>query len=223
MSPLLIAGLGNPGREHEGSRHNAGFLVVDELCAKSGSTFRAKFSGRVAKAELEGRDVVLLEPETYMNDSGRSVQAAAAFYQVASSDVIVVHDEMDLPLGEVRIKVGGGDAGHNGLCSVVSCLGTADFVRVRVGIGRPPASFGGDKRDWVLSRFDAAERAVLGDAIGRAVTATLRIAEKGAARAMNEINARPKPVGTGGSPPTGPGVVSASSVTSEIGDRSAWC
>jgi peptidyl-tRNA hydrolase, PTH1 family len=222
MSPLLIAGLGNPGREHEGSRHNAGFLVVDELCAKGGGAWRAKFSGRVAKVQIEGRDAVLLEPETYMNDSGRSVQAAAAFFQIASLDVVVVHDEMDLPFGEVRIKVGGGDAGHNGVSSVASCLGTAEFVRVRVGIGRPPASFGGDKRDWALSRFDATERALLGDAIAKAVAATRCIAEKGAARAMNEINARPKPVGTGGGPPAGSGNVSASSGTSEIGVHSAW-
>jgi peptidyl-tRNA hydrolase, PTH1 family len=223
MSPFLIAGLGNPGREHEGQRHNAGFMVVNELCVKGGGSWRAKFSGRVARVVLDGRDAILLEPETYMNDSGRSVQMAAAFFQIESSDVVVVHDEMDLPLGEVRIKVGGGDAGHNGLCSVVACLGTEDFVRVRVGIGRPPAAFRGDKRDWVLSRFDAAERSLLGDAIAKAVLATLRIADKGVARAMNEINARPKPVGTGGGPPSGTGNVSASSGTSEIGVHSAWC
>ncbi len=151
---LLVAGLGNPGREHERDRHNVGWMVVDELASRHSGTFRAKFSGRVAELRIDGRRVALLAPETYMNDSGRSVGAAARFFKVDPPDLLVVHDEVDLELGQLQLRVGGGLAGHNGLRSITQTLGTQEFARLRVGVGRPGR---GDRRtiaDFVLSPFE---------------------------------------------------------------------
>src|SRR5580704_7650138 len=141
----LIVGLGNPGREYAGNRHNAGFLVVEELRRLGGlADFREKFSGVWTKGDLFGKPVALLEPMTFMNLSGDSVQPAMAFLKVPPSEVIVVHDELDLAWKDVRVKVGGGHAGHNGLRSIIQRLGTPDFLRVRVGVGKPGAGFKGD-------------------------------------------------------------------------------
>jgi len=192
-SPLLVVGLGNPGRQYASTRHNVGWMVLDELAsAYSAESFRKKFSGEYAKAIVEGRTAYLLRPETYMNESGRSVQPAAAFFDVEPSNVIALHDELDLPFGEVRVKVGGGHAGHNGLRSIIRHLGTPDFVRVRIGIGRPPAGFRGEVADYVLSSFDTSERAELPDLVKKAATAVQKIAALGLHRAMNEVNTRPK-------------------------------
>lgn len=192
-SPLLVVGLGNPGREYASTRHNVGWMALDELARASGAeAFRKKFSGEYAKGRFEGRDVVLLRPETYMNESGRSVQPAAAFFHAAPGDVVVLHDELDLPFGDVRAKVGGGHAGHNGLRSLIQHLGTPEFVRVRMGIGRPPAGFRGEVADYVLSSFDTAERAEVPDMVAKAIDALRLIATQGAARALTEVNARPK-------------------------------
>jgi peptidyl-tRNA hydrolase, PTH1 family len=192
-SPILIVGLGNPGREYAATRHNVGWMAIDRLASDLGAPEpRKKFHGDCAKASIEGRDCILLEPGTYMNDSGRSVEAAARFYRTEPADMIVVHDEVDLGFGDVRLKQGGGHAGHNGLRSIVQHLGTADFVRVRVGIGRPPAGFSGDMADWVLSQFSASDRAELPDVISRAVGAIRRVAEVGLAQAMKETNTRKK-------------------------------
>jgi PTH1 family peptidyl-tRNA hydrolase len=186
---LLVVGLGNPGREHEGQRHNVGFMVLDALRSAEGwPEYREKHGGLTTRGELGGQPVVLLEPQTYMNLSGESVQPAAAFLRVAPADVVVVHDELDLPWKELRIKVGGGHAGHNGLRSIMQRLGTPDFARLRVGIGRPPAGFVGTGADWVLSRFDPVERAELGDVVGRAVDALRRLAKDGLAPAMKHVN-----------------------------------
>jgi PTH1 family peptidyl-tRNA hydrolase len=147
--------LGNPGREYARNRHNAGYLVVDELARRHGGSWRSKFSGRVAEVRIGEEKVVLLKPETYMNDSGRSVGAAAAFFKVEPDDVLVVHDEGDFDLGRLEIKHGGGLAGHNGLRSIAQQLGTQDFTRLRIGVGRPER---GDPRtlaDYVLADFDA--------------------------------------------------------------------
>jgi PTH1 family peptidyl-tRNA hydrolase len=156
----LVVGLGNPGREYEGSRHNVGFLVADALRQSAGwPEYKPKFSGVWTRGELSsGAPVALLKPQTYMNLSGDSVQPASAFLKIAPSDVIVVHDELDLPWRDVRLKFGGGHAGNNGVRSVALRLGTPDFVRVRIGIGKPPAGFRGGGADWVLSNFDAVER-----------------------------------------------------------------
>jgi PTH1 family peptidyl-tRNA hydrolase len=176
----LVVGLGNPGREHEGNRHNVGFMVVDAMRAAEGwPEWREKFRGLLTRGELRGetsrRDVSLLKPQTYMNLSGESVQPAAAFLKVAPARIVVVQDELDLPWKEVRVKVGGGHAGHNGLRSIIQCLGTPDFVRVRVGIGKPPPGFRGSGADWVLSGFDPAERAELPDVLRAAESAVRRV------------------------------------------------
>ncbi len=186
---LLVVGLGNPGREHEGQRHNVGFVVTGELQRSWGlPDFKSKWNGQFTRGEAQGRPVGLLQPQTYMNLSGDSVQPAAAFLGVPPGDVVVVHDELDLPWRDVRIKVGGGHAGHNGLRSIIQRLGTPDFVRVRVGIGRPPPGFGGDVADWVLSRFDPSERAELPDVVSRAADAVTRIVTQGVAAAMLAVH-----------------------------------
>ena len=189
---LLVVGLGNPGREHEGQRHNAGFVVTGELRRSWGlPDYRSKFTALFTKGEAPGgRPVALLEPQTYMNLSGDAVQPAAAFLSVEPADIVVVHDELDLPWGDVRIKVGGGHAGHNGLRSIIQRLGSPDFARVRIGIGKPPATFGGDTAAWVLSRFDPVERAELPGVVARAVDAVGRILADGVAAAMNAVNTK---------------------------------
>ena len=134
----LVAGLGNPGPKYAGNRHNVGFMVVDELARRWGApSFRSKCKGELTKVAVGGQDVVLLKPMTYMNRSGESVQAAMQFFKVPVGHVACIHDELDLELGVVRLKVGGGTAGHNGLRSVIQHCGSPDFLRCRVGIGRP--------------------------------------------------------------------------------------
>jgi peptidyl-tRNA hydrolase, PTH1 family len=188
----LVVGLGNPGSRYAKTRHNVGFLVVEELArAASFPEWREKFSGEFTKGRIDGEDVVLLKPQTFMNDSGRSVQAAVAFFHVAAqggAELVVVHDELDLPFADVRLKVGGGHSGHNGLRSIIGVLG-ADFARVRVGIGRPPPEFRGEVADFVLQDFDPVEAASVGDVVKKSVQAVRRWVEKGPL-AANETNAR---------------------------------
>jgi PTH1 family peptidyl-tRNA hydrolase len=152
---LLIAGLGNPGPEHARDRHNVGWMVVDELARRQDASFRSRFRGRLADARVGDSRVALLKPETYMNESGRSISAAARFFKVEPEDLLVVHDDVDLPIGRLQVRMGGGLAGHNGLRSIAQALGTPEFSRVRIGVGRPGR---GDPRpvsDYVLSPFDA--------------------------------------------------------------------
>src|SRR5262249_14761959 len=159
-------------------RHNAGFMVVDELARRArADAFREKFSGVWAKGRIAGEDCVLLKPMTYMNDSGRSVQPAAAFFKVEPKDVVVIHDELDVPLAEIRLKLAGGHAGHNDIRSIIQVLGTPDFGRVRFGISQPPAGFRGETADYVLSSFDSMERAELSGLVEKAAAAVERIAE----------------------------------------------
>lgn len=151
---LLVAGLGNPGGGYARTRHNVGFLVVDELGRRHAGSFRSKFSGQLADVRLDGLRVALLKPETYMNVSGRSVGAATRFFKVAPPDLLVVHDDVDLETGRLQARLGGGLAGHNGLRSIAGALGTQDFLRLRIGVGRPER---GDQRpvaDYVLSEFE---------------------------------------------------------------------
>src|SRR3954471_168098 len=167
---LLVAGLGNPGREYERTRHNAGWLVVDQLAARHGGSFRSKFSGRIAEVRLDGLRLALLKPETYMNESGRSVGAAVRFFKVEPEQVLVVHDDVDLEAGRPQGRAGGGLAGHNGLRSLAQHLGSQDFLRLRIGVGRPGR---GDPRpvaDWVLSPFAPEEdvEALVAPAVGAA-------------------------------------------------------
>jgi PTH1 family peptidyl-tRNA hydrolase len=150
---LLVVGLGNPGREYERTRHNAGWLALDELARRHGGSWRSKFSGSLAEVRLGDAKLALLKPETYMNESGRSVGAAARFFKVEPEQVLVVHDDVDLETGRLQARRGGGLAGHNGLRSLGQYLGSQDFLRLRVGVGRPGR---GDRRsvaDWVLSPF----------------------------------------------------------------------
>ncbi|HEY1958500.1 MAG TPA: aminoacyl-tRNA hydrolase [Polyangiaceae bacterium] len=185
----LVVGLGNPGKKYAGNRHNVGFMAAERLRDARGlPAWKEKFSGVFSR---EG-ELMLLEPLTFMNLSGDSVQPAAAFVKADPAHVVVLHDELDLPFGDVRLKVGGGHAGHNGLRSIIGRLGSPDFVRVRIGIGRPPAGFRGEVADYVLSDFDASERAELPDVIGRAIAAVSAVLEKGPALAMNVVNTKTK-------------------------------
>jgi peptidyl-tRNA hydrolase, PTH1 family len=188
----LLVGLGNPGTKYAKTRHNVGFMAVDELARSLGLEWREKFNGEWAKGSIGGEDIVLLKPMTFMNDSGRSVQAAAAFFHLkaAPNEMLVLHDELDIPFGEVRLKVGGGHAGHNGLRSIVAALG-AEFARVRMGIGRPPAGYRGEVADFVLTPFEAVEAASVPDLVNKACDAAKKWIDKGAL-AANDTNVRRK-------------------------------
>jgi PTH1 family peptidyl-tRNA hydrolase len=150
---LLVAGLGNPGREYERTRHNAGWLVLDELARRHGGSWRSKFSGSLSEVRLGDARLALLKPETYMNESGRSLGAAARFFKVEPEQVLVVHDDVDLETGRLQARAGGGLAGHNGLRSLAQHVGSQDFLRLRIGVGRPGRGDPRSVADWVLSPF----------------------------------------------------------------------
>src|SRR5918992_6107607 len=181
---LLVAGLGNPGPEYAQTRHNVGFMVADELARRAGGSWRGKFSGELAEVRLDGLRLALLKPQTYMNESGRSVGAALRFFKVRPEALLVVHDEVDLEPGRLQARFGGGLAGHNGLRSVAGHVGTPDFARLRVGVGRPER---GDPRpvaDFVLSPFPA-DLDVEG-LVARAADAVETVALKGVDAAQQE-------------------------------------
>lgn len=185
---LLVAGLGNPGREYEATRHNAGFLVADELARRLGGSWRGKFSGELAEVRLDGLRLALLKPQTYMNESGRSVGAALRFFKTDPVALLVVHDEVDLEPGRLQARFGGGLAGHNGLRSVAQHVGTPDFGRLRVGVGRPER---GDPRpvaDFVLSQFPA--DLDVEALVARAADAVETVALRGVEAAQQEFNER---------------------------------
>ena len=184
--PWLIAGLGNPGPKYSAHRHNIGFMVVNELAQRAGASFREKFKGQFTKSMVGRHDAWLLEPMTFMNRSGVSVGAAGAFFGVEQAQTIVVHDELDLPFGAIRVKVGGGHGGHNGLRSIFEHFGR-DFVRVRCGIGRPKH---GDVSNFVLSNFDGDEQPWLRDVVDAAADAVSTIMEAGAKDAQAQFNGR---------------------------------
>ncbi|MSP23636.1 MAG: aminoacyl-tRNA hydrolase [Myxococcales bacterium] len=201
---LLVVGLGNPGKKYAANRHNVGFMVVDELARGArAEAFRGKFSGELARASLGKEEAWLFKPQTYMNLSGDAVQPCAVFHKIEPGSIIVVHDELDVPFGEVRLKLGGGHAGHNGLRSIMQRLGTGDFLRVRIGIGRPAADFRGDVADWVLSDFSAGECAELDHCLQSAMKSVLDIAARGPEAAMKTSNTRPKKSRPPEAPPTG--------------------
>jgi PTH1 family peptidyl-tRNA hydrolase len=183
----LICGLGNPGAEHLGDRHNAGYLVLDRLGSRLGiAVDMAKFEGRLGAGRVGVQRVLLLKPETYMNLSGQSVGAAARFYKVGPSDVLVVHDELDLPFGRLQLKSGGGTAGHNGLRSILSGLGDEGFARLRVGVGKPEGKE--QVVGHVLSSFSAEERALLPELLERAADAAVGWATLPLSEAMTRFN-----------------------------------
>jgi len=182
----LIVGLGNPGPEYVGNRHNIGAMVVDELAGRSGTAFKTDTMRRAQVAAVRiglgpgavpGPRAVLLKPMSFMNLSGGPVAATADYFGVDPGDVVVVHDDLDLPMGAVRLKVGGGEAGHNGLRDISRALGTRNYVRVRCGIGRPPGRM--DAKDWVLRNFSAAQIATLDRQIDKAADAATTLVLEG--------------------------------------------
>jgi peptidyl-tRNA hydrolase, PTH1 family len=185
---LLVAGLGNPGREYAPTRHNIGFLVCDDLARRHGGSFRSKFSGELCELRLSGERVALLKPQTYVNESGRSVSAAVRFFKTDPGDLLVVHDEVDLEVGRLQVRRGGGLAGHNGLRSIASGLRTREFLRLRVGVGRPDR---GDPRpvaDFVLSPFPPeVDVAAL---VARAADAVETLAAEGLEETQQRFNER---------------------------------
>ncbi|MCA9513758.1 MAG: aminoacyl-tRNA hydrolase [Myxococcales bacterium] len=182
----LVVGLGNPEPKYAKNRHNVGFMVASELARRMGEGFTSKFKGELARGRLGPQDLLVLKPMTYMNLSGVSVASAATFYKVPLEQIVVIHDELDLPFPDVKVKVGGGHAGHNGLRSIFEHVGR-DFVRVRCGIGRPPH---GDVAGFVLSDYSKDEAAGLPDVIDTAARAVELIVDRGPLAAMNEIHTK---------------------------------
>jgi peptidyl-tRNA hydrolase, PTH1 family len=186
--PWLVVGLGNPGQSYAGNRHNAGAMVVDLLAERVGARLKAhKGRADVAETRLAGERVVLARPRSYMNESGGPVASVRSFYKVDTARVVAVHDELDLPFGVVRLKRGGGPGGHNGLRSLTPALGSPDYPRVRVGIGRPPGRM--DPADFVLRDFSAAERKELPLIIDRAADAVEALLGEGLEAAQNRFHA----------------------------------
>jgi peptidyl-tRNA hydrolase, PTH1 family len=188
----LIAGLGNPGPSYAGNRHNAGFLAADVLAARAGVRFRAgKFRAMAAQGHLGGSSVIIIKPLTFMNESGVAVAGISGYYRLGTGQLIVIHDELDLPFGAIRLKRGGGDNGHNGLRSVTAHLGTRDYYRVRIGIGRPPGRM--DPAAYVLRDFPAPERAELPLLLDRAADAVEMLMASGLAATQNEFHTTAAP------------------------------
>jgi len=187
-APMIVVGLGNPGPQYAGNRHNIGFLVADELAARVGGKFKAHKSGAdVLEGRLAGTRVVLAKPRSYMNLSGGSVVGTAKFFKAPQENLIVIHDELDLPFGTVRLKLGGGENGHNGLRSITKSLGSKEYHRVRFGIGRPPGRM--DPADYVLRDFAAAERKELAFEIDRCADAVEALVAQGLEAAQNAFHA----------------------------------
>jgi peptidyl-tRNA hydrolase, PTH1 family len=186
-APFLVVGLGNPGKEYAGNRHNVGFMVADVIAGRAGAKFgrhkRAVADVAEGRLGFGGPRLILAKPLTYMNLSGGPVTALANFYKIAPDHIVAIHDELDLPYGQIRTKVGGGEGGHNGLRSMSRSLGTKDYARVRFGIGRPPGRQ--DPADYVLSDFSSAERKELEFLVDRAADVTEAVVTKGVEWAQN--------------------------------------
>jgi peptidyl-tRNA hydrolase, PTH1 family len=187
--PLLVVGLGNPGPSYAKTRHNLGFMVADVLADRIGEQFKVhkKSGAEVVTGHLIGRPVVLAKPRVYMNESGRQVGPLAKFYSVDPAHVVVIHDELDIDFGRIRLKLGGGEGGHNGLRSVASALGTKDFQRVRIGIGRPPGRQ--DPAAFVLQQFSSSERGEVPTIVEQAADATELLVQMGLEPAQNTVHA----------------------------------
>jgi PTH1 family peptidyl-tRNA hydrolase len=183
---LLVVGLGNPGREYERNRHNVGAMVVDELGRRHGASWKGKFSGQLAEVRIDGHRIGLLKPGTYMNESGRSVGAAARFYKLEPDAVLVVHDEIDLEHGRLQARLGGGLAGHNGLRSIASHLKSQEFLRLRVGVGRPGRDDPREPKDHVLSNFTPDEEPEM--LVAHAADAVESLDAEGLERAQAKFN-----------------------------------
>ena len=182
---VLVVGLGNPGPKYAGNRHNFGFMVADLLAARHWGSFRDKFNGALARVNVGLDSYTLLKPMTFMNLSGQSVSRAVQYFNFDLPDIIIIHDELDLPFGTIRVKNGGGTAGHKGITSIKKELGDGGFLRIRMGIGRPER---GSVSDFVLKDFNSEERAELDDVVARGADAVTLLVEKGPAFAMNQLN-----------------------------------
>src|SRR4051812_8238817 len=186
-APMLVVGLGNPGPRYVGNRHNIGFLVADELADRVGGKFKSHKAGAdVLEGRLGGRRGTLAKPRSYMNVSGGPVVGTARFYKVLPDHLIVVHDELDLPFGSIRLKLGGGENGHNGLRSITKSLGTREYLRVRFGIGRPPGRM--DPADFVLRDFPAAQRGELSLLVDRCADVVEQLLTQGLAATQNQVH-----------------------------------
>ena len=183
---LLVVGLGNPGRRHQHDRHNVGFMVVDEIARRHASTFKAKFSGHLSELHIGQARLALLKPDTFMNDSGRSVQPAVAFFKTPLDALLVIHDEVDLEHGRLQARLGGGLAGHNGLRSIAGRLGSPDFLRLRVGVGRPGRGDPRDVADFVLAAFAPEDDGAA--LVGRAADAVESLIELGLDETQTRFN-----------------------------------
>ena len=190
--PFLVVGLGNPGPTYAGNRHNVGAMVLDELAARVGTRLSAGKGPRArslsGEGRLAGRRAVLAQPTTYMNESGGPVRGLLDYHSITPAELVVVHDELDLPFEAVRLKRGGGEGGHNGLRSITRSTGTKDYLRVRVGIGRPPGRQ--DPADFVLKDFSATERKVLGLLVAEAADAVEELLAHGLEAAQNVVHPR---------------------------------
>lgn len=186
----LFMGLGNPGREYARNRHNVGFMFIDRLGIRSNATgMKLQSNAIVSTAHFEGRRLILAKPQTYMNLSGQSVQGLADFYKVPLEQLMVAHDDLDLPFGTIRLRPGGGPGGQKGVASTIERLGTQDFARLRIGIGRPPGRM--DPADYVLQDFPRSQTEILGEILDRSVEAALTFMLEGLDRAMNKYNVEP--------------------------------
>ncbi len=189
-APALIVGLGNPGPQYEKTRHNVGFMVADALAGRIGATFSShkKSNSDIVQARLGRRPVVIAKPRTFMNLSGQPVAALARFFSIDAANIVVVHDELDIDFGALRLKLGGGEGGHNGLRSISQHLSTKDYLRVRVGVGRPPGRM--DPASFVLKPFSAAERKDLGVVVEEAADAAELLLSAGLEAAQNRVHPR---------------------------------
>ena len=200
----LIVGLGNPGPEYDQTRHNVGFRCVDALAQAHGLAFdqKKKSKARTADGLIAGKRVLIAKPQTFMNLSGTSVQGLAAFYQIPPRNILIILDDLDLPLGTLRIRPKGGSGGHKGLTDIIRRLGTQDFPRIRVGIGRPPGRM--DPAAYVLRRFDQDDAPIIGPAVDRAVKAVEVWLVEGIETAMNRYNGSAEDVAAREAQPAAP-------------------
>ena len=189
---FLIVGLGNPGREHKDNRHNVGFMLIDRLAVRLDARMtRLQSRALVTSIPFEGDKLILAKPQTYMNLSGESLQGLARFYKVPLEQTLVAHDDLDLPFGSIRLRPGGGAGGQRGVDSAIKKLGTQDFPRLRIGIGRPPGRM--DPAAYVLQDFPASDVVTLSEMLDRAADAAYAFMREGIQAAMNRFNASPKP------------------------------
>jgi PTH1 family peptidyl-tRNA hydrolase len=189
---FLVVGLGNPGRQYQGNRHNVGFRVVDQLAARAGAPSpREKYGAELLEIALGGEKVLLCKPMEFMNVSGQAVRQVAGFHKIPAPRTIVVHDELDVPFGRLKLGAGGGAGGHNGIRSIIAELGSPDFARVRFGVDRPPPNWQG--ADYVLANFTGSEQKELPALLDLACDAVEDIVSRGLMAAMNKFNTKPKP------------------------------